>query len=98
MLRPNLFIPNDQQIAAFERIRGAYTISQLHLNPEFFAPVIADLDTVSFVNLLSGSILVGWENTTSTPCCLSGKPTVQLSYEESKSGSERLGVRFAIYS
>lgn len=97
MLRFNLSVPNDQQIAAFERIREAYKASQSHLNPGFFAPVIADLDTVLFDGLLNSYMLVGWEDMTSTPCCLSVKPSAHPPYATSRYGSERLRVRFAIH-
>lgn len=98
MLRLNLSIPNERQIAASERILEAYARSEAHLNPEFLAPVIADLDTMLFDDLLSDYMLISWESMTAMPCCLSGKPYTQPPYEKSRTGGERLRVRFAIFS
>ena len=97
MLELNLSIPNDRNLAAFARIQAAYATSQEHLNPEFLAPVIADLDTVLFNGWLSDYLLVSWESMTGTPCCLSNKPNTQPPYEQSPSGNPRLRVRLAIY-
>lgn len=97
MVELNLSIPNNQHIEAFARIQDAYTTSQAHLNPEFFTPVIADLDTILFNGWLSDYMLINWENMTCTPCCLSNKPSTQQPYEKDPSGGSRLRVRFAIY-
>jgi hypothetical protein len=93
----NLSTPNDWHLAAFARIQEAYAISQPHLNPDFFAPVISDLDAVLFNGRLSEYMLISWENISGTPCCLSSKPTSQPPYETSRSGSSRLRVPLAIY-
>jgi hypothetical protein len=98
MLELNLSIPNDRNLAAFARIQEAYAMSQTNLNPEFFEPVIADLDAVLFNGWLSDYMLIGWETMTGTPCCLSNKPRTQPPYEQSPSGSSKLRIRFAIYS
>lgn len=98
MLRLNLPIPNERQIAASERILKAYAKSESHLNPEFLTQVIADLDTMLFEGLLGDYMLISWESMAAMPCCLSGKPYTQPPYEKSRKGSERLRVRFAICS
>lgn len=97
MLELSLSVPNDRQLAAFARIQEAYATSQEHLHPEFFAPVITDLDTVLFNGWLSDYMLISWEQMTGTPCCLSGKPSKESPYEIDRSGASRLRVRFAIY-
>ena len=97
MLELNLSVPDDRKLAAFVRIQEAYAISQEHLNPKFFAPVIADLDAVLFNGWLKDYMLISWESMTGTPCCLSNKPSTQPPYEQGPSGSSRLRVRFAIY-
>jgi len=88
---------NDWPIAALSRIQTAHAITHEHLNPESFAPVIADLDSVLFDGRLSNYMIVSWESTTGTPCCLSGKPRAEPPHETSRSGSERLRVHFTIY-
>ena len=98
MLRLNLSVPNDLQIAASERILKAYAKSEAHLNAAFLTPVITDLDTVLFDSLLGGHMLISWESMAGMPCCLSGKPYTGPPYEKSRTGSERLRIRFAIYS
>lgn len=97
MLELNLSVPNERQLAAFARIQEAYAASQAHLNPEFFTPVIVDLDTVLFNGWLSDYMLISWESITGTPCCLSGEPSKESPYEIDRSGNSRLRVRFAVY-
>jgi hypothetical protein len=97
MLELNLSVLNERQLAAFARIQEAYATSQGHLNPEFFAPVVADLDTVLFNGWLSDYILISWKDGTGTPCCLSRKPSKESPYEADRSGRSRLRVRFTIY-
>lgn len=98
MLELSLSIPNERQLAAFTRIQEAYAMSQEHLDPDFFTPVITDLDTVLFNGWLNDYMLISWESMTGRPCCLSGRPSTQPPYETDRSGSERLRVRFAIYT
>lgn len=97
MMELNLSIPKNQHIGAFTRIQQAYATSHAHLNREFFAPVITDLDAVLFNGWLSDYTLINWESMTGTPCCLSGKPSAQPPYEKDPSGSSRLRVRLAVY-
>lgn len=91
MLRLNLSIPNGRQIAAFEIIQEACTISQSRLNSELFAPVIAELDMVSSDGLLGDQMLasVSWESMASMPCCLPSKPSAEWPYGTGRPGSER---------
>jgi len=52
---------NGKQTAALFRLRMAFsTAKKQHLSPEFFAPVIKDLDNVLFKGCLSDRILVDW--------------------------------------
>lgn len=57
---------NGKQTAALFRLRVAFSITKEDLSPEFFAPVIADLDTVLFDGCLGDRILVSWVDMPST--------------------------------
>jgi hypothetical protein len=57
---------NVKQTAALFRLRMAFSTTEDHLNPEFFAPVIKDLDTFIFDGCLDGRILVDWVNLPAT--------------------------------
>lgn len=58
MVELNLSIPNNRHVEASSRIQEAYAISQSHLNPEFFALVIADLNAVLFNGWLNDYTLI----------------------------------------
>jgi hypothetical protein len=51
---------NGKQTAALFRLRMAFSTTKQHLGPEFFAPVIKDLDTVLFNGCLGDRISVDW--------------------------------------
>jgi hypothetical protein len=57
---------NGRQTAALFRLRMAFSTTQEHLTPKFFAPVIKDLDTVLFNGCLNDRILVDWVNMPAT--------------------------------
>lgn len=57
---------NGKQTAALFRLRMAFSTTKEHLSPEFFAPVIKDLDTVLFSGCLDGRILVDWADMPAT--------------------------------
>lgn len=57
---------NGKQTAALFRLRMAFSTTKEHINPEFFVPVIRDLDTVLFSGCLGDRILVQWRDMPST--------------------------------
>ncbi|KAM0700581.1 hypothetical protein Q7P35_012302 [Cladosporium inversicolor] len=57
---------NGKQTAALFRLREAFSTTKEDLSPEFFAPVIKDLDTVLFSGCLGGRILVDWTDMPTT--------------------------------
>lgn len=57
---------NGKQTAARFRLRMAFAMTKEHLNPEFFTPVIRDLDTVLFSGCLGDRIFVEWKDLLST--------------------------------
>ena len=53
---------NGKQTAALFRLRMAFLVPKEDLRPEFFTPVIKDLDTVLFSGCLGDRILVEWKD------------------------------------
>ena len=57
---------NGKQTAALFRLRMAFSTTKEDLSPEFFAPVIKDLDTILFNGCLGDRTLVDWVDMPST--------------------------------
>ena len=57
---------NGKQTAAQFRLRMAFSVTKEHLSPDFFTPVIRDLDTVLFSGCLSDRTLVDWKHMPNT--------------------------------
>ena len=55
-----------KQTAALFGLRMALSTTKEHISPEFFAPVIRDLDTVLFSGCLGERISVQWKDMPST--------------------------------
>jgi len=79
---------NGKQTAALFRLRMAFSTTKQHLSPEFFAPVIKDLDNVLFNGCLSDQTLVDWVDMSATsrrilrgvslPCGISRTSNVKI--------------------
>lgn len=57
---------NEVQTAALSRLHTAFLTSKEDLSPEFFAPVIADLDTVLFNGSLGDRVVIDWADMPAT--------------------------------
>jgi len=82
---------NGKQTAALFRLRMAFATMKDDLRPEFFAPVVRDLDMVLFDGRLSNRILIDWTEMPSTsPRMVRG---VSSPHRISRSGIAKVRIR-----